>query len=105
MIGPKLTLRVLLSFVTLACLNFITYHYELTAGLTFVTLASLPPAGWACSEVGGVENGETRCKEDEETRCKEDEESPSNQSVSFGSKTHTSNQHSQHYTYKEGAMV
>ena len=30
------------------------------------SLGALPPAGWASSTLGGIENGEPQCKEDEE---------------------------------------
>ena len=42
------------------------------------SLGALPPAGWACSEEGEIENGEPQCKddkdEDEDAADEEDEE-------------------------------
>ena len=32
------------------------------------SLGALPPAGWASSTLGGIENGEPQCKEDEEAK-------------------------------------
>ena len=37
-------------------------------------LGALPPAGWACSEEGEIENGQPQCKGDDDNVEDEDED-------------------------------